>query len=229
MGRYSGDERKAKSEGRTAEVRYDVGVNDVTAFILAGGRSSRMGTDKALLAFGGKSLLERALHTAAAVADAVFIVGPREPYGRYGDVVEDVFPDCGPLGGIHAALCRTQTELNLMLSVDTPLMSSDFLAWLVEQARASSELIVVPEALGGPQPLAAVYRRSLQAMAEQALKNGDYKIGHLFPLAPTRYISEVEVRAAGFSPMIFRNANTSEEYEDLIQEAEGLRVRGSSE
>ncbi len=144
---------------------------------------------------------------------------------RYGDVIEDVFPDCGPLGGIHAALSITQTDLNLMLSVDTPLMSSDFLAWLLEQARASQELIVVPEALGGLQPLAAVYRRPLRAVAEQALKNGDYKIGHLFSLAPTRYISEAEIRAAGFSPMVFRNVNTAEEYEDLVQKEEAMRLK----
>jgi|NGEPerStandDraft_6_1074524.scaffolds.fasta_scaffold94132_2 molybdopterin-guanine dinucleotide biosynthesis protein A len=210
-----------------AELRYDVGVDDVTAFILAGGRSSRMGTDKALLPLGRQTLLERALHTAAMVANTVFIAGPRERYARYGNVVEDVFPDCGPLGGIHAALWVTQTELNLMLSVDTPLMGPDFLAWLLEQARASSELIVVPEALGGLQPLGAVYRRPLRAVAEQALKRGDYKIDHLFPLAPTRYISEAEIRAAGFSPLVFRNVNTSEEYEDLVQKEDALRVRGT--
>ena len=111
------EKRRANSEQRTAnrEVRYDVGVDDVTAFILAGGRSSRMGSDKALLTVGKQTLLERALHTAAAVANTVFIAGPRDRYAQYGEVVEDVFPDCGPLGGIHAALCITQTELNLML------------------------------------------------------------------------------------------------------------------
>ena len=118
-----------------------------------------MGTDKALLSFGDADLLERALRTAATVANTVCIVGPRERYARYGDVVEDVFPGCGPLGGIHAALSITQTDLNLMLSVDTPLMTPDFLAWLLQQARASRELIVVPEALGGLQPL----RRSLSS------------------------------------------------------------------
>ena len=90
-----------------------------------------MGTDKALLSLGKQTLLERALDAAAIVANTVFIVGPRERYSRYGNVVEDVFPDCGPLGGIHAALCITQTELNLMLSVDTHMMGPDFLAWLL--------------------------------------------------------------------------------------------------
>ncbi len=188
-----------------------------------------MGSDKALLVVGNQTLLERALHTAAAVAKTVFIAGPRDRYARYGDVVEDVFSDCGPLGGIHAALCITKTELNLILAVDTPLVGPDFLAWLLEQARASSELVVVPEALGGLQPLAAVYHRSVRDVAEQALRRGDYKIGHLFSLAPTRSVSETEIRAAGFSPMLFRNVNTFEEYEDLVQKEDALRVRGNAE
>ncbi|MFZ0912982.1 MAG: molybdenum cofactor guanylyltransferase [Candidatus Korobacteraceae bacterium] len=221
----------ASSEKRMAnsEVRYDVGVDDVTAFILAGGRSSRMGSDKALLTVGNQTLLERALHTAAAVANTVFIAGPRDRYAQYGDVVEDVFPDCGPLGGIHAGLGITQTELNLMLAVDTPSIGPSFLAWLLEQARASSQLAVVPEALGGLQPLAAVYHRSLRDVAEQALKRGDYKIGHLFSLAPTRYISETDIRAAGFSPILFRNVNTFEEYEDLVRKEGALRVGGNAQ
>jgi molybdenum cofactor guanylyltransferase len=208
---------------------YDVGVDDVTAFILAGGRSSRMGSDKALLTVGKQTLLERALRIAAAVADTVLIAGPRARYGQYGQVVEDIFPDCGPLGGIHAALCITKTELNLMLSVDTPSIGADFLTWLLQQARASRELAVVPEALGGLQPLAAVYHRSLRAMAAEALKRGDYKIDHLFSLAPTRYLSEAEICAAGFSPMLFRNVNTLEEYGDLVRKENTLRVRGNAE
>src|ERR1017187_9503376 len=146
---------------RPAPFTLDMRELDVTAFILAGGRSTRMGSDKALLTVGKQTLLERALQTAAAVANQVFIAGPRDRYAQYGDVVEDIFPDCGPLGGIHAALCITKTDLNLMLSVDTPSIGPDFLAWLLQQARTSSELVVVPEALGGLQPLAAVYHRQI--------------------------------------------------------------------
>ena len=214
----------AKSEESLA-LRYDVVVTDVTSFILAGGRSSRMGTDKALLSFGNQTLLERALRTAAKVTDAISIVGPRERYARYGEVVEDIFPDCGPLGGIHAALSATQTDMNLMLSVDMPGMEAAFLSWLLEQARQAAELIVVPETSDGLQPLAAVYRRPLRAVVEQALKSGQYKINNLFPLVPTRYISETQIRAAGFSPAVFRNVNTFAEYQDLLRDS--LQVKGS--
>jgi molybdopterin-guanine dinucleotide biosynthesis protein A len=185
-----------------------------------------MGFDKALLSFRSQTLLARALEMVAAVAGKVFIVGPRERYALYGDVVEDVYAGCGPLSGIHAALYATETDLNLILSVDMPLMTTEFLGWLLEQARSASELILVPDALGGQQPLCAVYRRPLLAVAEQALKSGDYKIGHLFPLVPTRYIPEAEICEAGFSPEIFRNVNTAEEYEALVRDEGAALAKG---
>jgi len=97
---------------------------------------------------------------------------------------------------------------------------------VLERAGEAPELIVVPDALGGQQPLCAVYRRSLLSLIEQALQNGDYKIGHLFSHAPTRYIAEGEMRKAGFSPEIFRNVNTAEEYASLLQDARLAPRRG---
>jgi molybdenum cofactor guanylyltransferase len=190
-------------------------VEGVTVFILAGGRSTRMGSDKALLSLGGQTLLERALQTAAAVAERIVIVGPKQRYVAFGDVIEDVYAGCGPLGGIHAALAAANTDLNLMLSVDIPLMTADFLGWLVHRAKTAEAMIVVPDALGGPQPLCAIYRREVRSLAEQALQNGDYKIGRLFSRVPTRYIMEQEIVSSGFSADIFRNLNTRQEYDEL--------------
>jgi len=185
-----------------------------------------MGADKALLTFRDQTLLSRALKTAAGASGRVVIVGPRHRYAIYGEVVEDIYTGCGPLGGIHAALCATDTDLNLVLSVDMPLMTTEFLRWLVDQARKTSELIVVPDALGGQQPLCAVYRRPLYVLAEQALKDGEYKIGHLFERVPTRYISEAEIRKASFSTEVFRNVNTVEEYEALVRDVGAALVKG---
>jgi molybdenum cofactor guanylyltransferase len=184
-----------------------------------------MGSDKALLTIQDETLLTRALNTAAVVAGRVTIVGPRESYATYGEVIEDVYADCGPLGGIHAALSATATDLNLVLSVDMPLMTAQFLGWLLERARKASEWMVVPDALGGQQPLCAVYRRPVQGLAEQALKQGDYKIGHMFSRAPTLFISETEMCDAGFSPEIFRNVNTAEEYEALVRDRAAILTK----
>ncbi len=196
----------AKSEERKANSAL------LTAFVLAGGRSSRMGADKALLSIDSQTLLQRALQTAAAVTENVYIVGARERYASFGEVIEDIHPGCGPLGGIHAALTATGTDLNLILSVDMPLMTREFLSWLVQQAGQTKELIVVPNAAGGLQPLCATYHRTVAEIAGRALLEGDYKVGHLFARAPTHIIAEEEIIAAGFSPEIFQNINTPEEY-----------------
>jgi molybdopterin-guanine dinucleotide biosynthesis protein A len=183
-----------------------------------------MGTNKALLPFGGESLLELALRKTKAICATPVIVGERERYAAYGHVVEDKFPGCGPLGGIHAALCTTQTDLNLILSVDMPLMKSDFLLWLMRTAADGTELAVVPEAGGRPQPLCAVYRRGIRPAIEEALKAGDFKVNRIFRLVPIRFISEHEIRLADFSVDMFSNVNTPEEYETAIRQASRISL-----
>lgn len=173
-----------------------------------------MGSDKAMLPFDGLTLLERARQSALVLGCGVFIVGPKERYETFGAVVEDIYKDCGPLSGIHAALSASQTELNIMLSVDMPLMNPQFLLWLLAEATSAREQILVPDVLG-LQPLCAVYRREVRRSAEQLLKRGEYKISKLFSAVPTRYISEREVGGAGFSAEMFRNINTRVEYEQL--------------
>ena len=97
---------------------------DIAAFILAGGKSTRMGTDKAFVTLDGRTLLARVLEVAHSVTRDVRIVGDAAKYAVFAPVVEDVFRDCGPLGGIHAALRASQAELNLILAVDVPFVSS---------------------------------------------------------------------------------------------------------
>jgi len=194
-------------------------VENVSAFVLAGGKSSRMGSDKALLSVGEQTLLTQALRTASAVATTVRISGSKERYGKSGEVVEDIYEDCGPLGGIHASLSATSTDLNLMLSVDMPRMTPQFLTWLLERASASPELIIVPDAAGGTQPLCAVYRRGALEAVSRALQAGEFKIGRLFEQVPTRVLTEQEIAGSGFSVTIFQNVNTPDEYKALVQDA----------
>src|SRR5260370_4266898 len=144
---------------------------DVTAFILAGGKSTRMGTDKAFLEYQGRTLLARALDLARSVTSEVRIVGSPQKFVPFAAVVEDLFRDCGPLGGIHAALLASRTQLNLMLAVDTPHISTALLQYLIHQAReAPDAAVVVPRAGGGWQPLCAVYRLEFATTAENALR-----------------------------------------------------------
>lgn len=198
---------------------YDPLVKDVATFILAGGRSARMGRDKALLVFRGKTLLERAIATAREVGDTVAIVGARERYSEFGfAMVEDEFQECGPLGGIHAALGASGSEWNVLLSVDTPMVTAEFLRYLVTRAQAQPDaLAIVPDADGGIQGTCAVYRRSLRAVAGQQLKRGKYKIADTLALVRVEYVEENEMRDAGFDPAMFVNVNTPEEFARITE------------
>ena len=187
---------------------------DVTAFILAGGKSTRMGADKAFLEFDGRTLLARVLDLAHSVTADVRIVGSQEKFAAYAPVVEDLFRDCGPLGGIQAALRASQTKFNLILAVDMPFLSREFLQYLISQARNAPEaVVVVPLADGRRQPLCAVYRLEFAPVAESALRAGQYRINRLFDQVRTWAIGPDELAGANFSPDIFRNLNTPEDVE----------------
>ena len=185
---------------------------EVAAFILAGGNSTRMGSDKAFAPLNGRTLLARMLETARSLTSNVRIIGNSAKYGAFAPVVEDIFPGCGPLGGIHAALRSSATDLNLILAVDTPFVSLALLQFLLTRSRNSPGAIVtVAQANGGFQPLCAVYRRQFAEVAEQALRAGRHKIDALFDPASTQIIGEDELESAGFSPNVFRNLNTPDD------------------
>jgi molybdenum cofactor guanylyltransferase len=185
---------------------------DLTAFILAGGKSTRMGADKAFVILDGRTLLARALELSRSVTVDVRIVGDPAKFATFAPVVEDIFPNCGPLGGIHAALRSSQTELNLMLAVDIPFASAALLQYLIDRARqAASATVTVAHAGGNLQPLCAIYRRNFADAAENSLRAAHYKIDKLFEVTSTQTITEENLEAAGFPPTVFRNLNTREE------------------
>ena len=195
--------------------RIMTAMQGVSVFILAGGRSTRMGRDKALLRLGGKTLLEHAIAVARELTEQVKIVGARERYVDSGvEVVEDEFQHCGPLAGIHAALGASDTEVNVVVAVDTPMVTAEFLRYLVKRAEAEPDaLATVPNADGGVQGTCAVYRRTFRHVAAQQLTQGKYRITESLAMVRVQYVAESEIREAGFDPAkIFANLNTPEQF-----------------
>jgi molybdenum cofactor guanylyltransferase len=195
-------------------------VDDLAGFVLVGGRSRRMGRDKAFLEIQGGTLLERALATLRAVTPDVGIVGPEASFTAYGRTVDDVYRERGPLGAIHAALCASAKEWNLVMAVDLPRVTPRLLGFLSEQARASGCVVTVPRAAGRLQPLCAVYRKEFTAVAAAALEQGHNRIDRLFELCAVRVIEERELREAGFDAAMFTNVNTPAELDELRRELE---------
>lgn len=180
-------------------------------FVLAGGKSSRLGVEKAFLDFDGRTLLELAIDAMQGICNEVTIVGDPAKFATYGAVVADRYRNCGPLGGIHGALLQSSAELNLMLAVDMPFVSRKLLALLLETAAASEAIVVVPRTAMGFQPLCAVYRREFAAAAESALGAGSYKIDAVFKEVAIRVVGEEELMRAGFTDRAFFNINTEDD------------------
>jgi molybdopterin-guanine dinucleotide biosynthesis protein A len=167
--------------------------NEVSGFVLAGGASRRMGFDKASLPFGSERMVDR-------------------------QVYEDEIPGQGPLGGIHTGLRRARTEFSLFLSCDMPLMEERFLRYLCEQALASrASATLPPPGAKGRYPLCAVLRRRVLWRVRSRLASGQNQVGRFFSSFQRRTISKVEFARAGFSPRIFCNLNTPEEYKRARQ------------
>ena len=179
-----------------------------------------MGTNKAFLDFNGQTLLDRALATLSAACGAVTLVGDPRTFTGRGPALADIFPGCGPLAGIHAALSHSTADLNLMLAVDMPFASPELLKLLLaiaENAESKGDqgnlasVVTIPRTSRGLQPLCAVYRPAFAPIAEQALRAGNYKIEAAFANVRLQVIDETELAAAGFSDKSFFNVNTPED------------------
>lgn len=151
-------------------------------FVLAGGRSSRMGEDKALLPFRGSPLLCYVTEAVRSAAGSVTVVGPRERYASLGyTVVEDEIPGLGPLGGIFTALRMSTADFNLVVACDMPGVTGPFLRELLEAAESRDAACLVPvPAEGRKYPVCAVYHRRVLPIVEDAIRSKQLKIQDLF-------------------------------------------------
>lgn len=147
-------------------------------FLLAGGRSSRMGSNKALLPFKGKTLIEHIAAEVSTVTHDVTLIGDSRLYVNFGyPIIQDIFVRCGPLSGIHAALHHSTAERNLIVACDMPEITAEFLSGLIERAEQGSAEVVLPVGPSGlPEPLCAVYHARALPVIEQALRRGVRKV-----------------------------------------------------
>jgi len=179
-----------------------------SGFVLAGGRSTRMGRNKALLPFRGMTLLE---HVAGIVRDAVgsvTLIGDPAQLGHLGlTAVPDQLPGCGPAGGIYTALAMTNTHWNLIVGCDMPALARDILIALVSRASAAPlaiNCIAVAGANGEPEPLCAVYHRRCLAAVARAIGENRLKMKDL--------VTELGTELMPVDPAAVANVNTPDEW-----------------
>ncbi|MEZ5147158.1 MAG: molybdenum cofactor guanylyltransferase [Bacteroidales bacterium] len=147
----------------------------ITGIILAGGKSSRMGKDKGFCTIDEKPLIRYAIETLSEVCDSI-IIGTNNPaYDQFGfPVVPDKISGKGPVAGIFSCLNESKTADNFILSCDMPLMTSDFVKFVVSK-KADYE-VVIPVFNGMAEPLCAYYHKNITSPLKAQIKAGVYKI-----------------------------------------------------
>ncbi|HLL15836.1 MAG TPA: molybdenum cofactor guanylyltransferase [Pyrinomonadaceae bacterium] len=190
-------------------------MSDAEGFILAGGASSRMGTDKAQLRLGGRSFTERAAEALGAIATRISIVSARpESAGLNLPVVEDIYRDCGALGGLHAALSACRAPWAAVVSCDLPFVTGELFARLGGLRTEDAAAIVPRQPDGRPQPLCAFYSpaRCLELVA-RLLREGERRPRVLLQQARTRWVVPAELADLQDAELFFLNVNTPADYE----------------
>jgi molybdopterin-guanine dinucleotide biosynthesis protein A len=181
----------------------------LTAIILAGGKSSRMGTDKALLKLGDKNMLETVIKNCKPVCNSIIISSNHINHSSFGyPVVQDEISNCGPIGGIYTCLKQSATDWNFIISVDTPFVTGEFIRFIAGEAENCD--VAVPVHSGSQEPLIAVYSKKILPVIEHQIERRQFRIHELIKLAKCKLINtDSWVKNM---PLLFKNLNRPEDF-----------------
>ena len=146
-------------------------ADDAVGFVLAGGQSNRMGTDKALIELNGEPLVAHALNILRSARLTATIAGARSDLSQYAPLIDDA--GLGPLGGICAALASTSAEFAVFLSIDMPLLPPSFISVLLQHARLTQSAVTVPSVNGFAQTFPAVIKGAVFPALEFEMNSGN--------------------------------------------------------
>ena len=150
-------------------------MENVTGIILAGGKSSRMGTDKGLMDLNGMAMIEHVLNASNPVCTQITIVTNNPAYTVFGyELIEDEQLNYGPVIGILSGLRQSKTDKNLVLSCDVPYVTSELLIGLIQSSNNINA--VVAKSANGMHPLIGVYNKNCIPIFEQAVKNKEHRL-----------------------------------------------------
>lgn len=214
----------------------------VHAFIQAGGRSSRMGTDKAWLEINGRPMIERVLAAAQPVAASISIVinSTNPNADRYRELAAkwnarllfDLHDHKGPLGGIHTALKACgENESALILACDMPFLTSEFLSflWQCHQSANQQSITVATDQEGRLQPLAAIYSQACLSAMEEMLATNRLKVDRLFEQMPTQTVSFEEIVSLAGAEFLFQNMNSNRDLQLAIAKTQAEKFQRALE
>lgn len=185
----------------------------LAGIILTGGRSRRLGMDKATLTFAGRPLALRVAEVLQQFTSSLWLVTNYPVlHAVLGlPLLLDLYPGRGALGGLLTAMILTQADYFLLAPCDTPFLQPTFLAGLVAEIRHRQWLAVISQSSRGLEPLPGLYHRSLQPRLEKQLRQGDLRLRQLLSGSQTRLLTPAEVQAHDPEELSFFNLNTPED------------------
>ena len=188
-----------------------------TAIILAGGKSTRMGEDKAFLPFGDRPLLRRVVDELRPhFDDLILVTNHPQQHMDLEDIrlVSDVEPGQGPLGGIFTGLLASRGRHNLVVGCDYPFLNHLLLDYL--WSLRSWGDVVVPLTHEALAPICAIYDRRVLPILNEALESGERSVMGLFPRLKVHYVREDELLPYDPTLLSFQNVNTPEDYRQAL-------------
>jgi len=192
--------------------RLRINIMQLQAFILAGGQSRRMGTDKSQLQLQNQTFTDRIAETLLAITDSVVLVGARHDNPALRSVA-DVYPGWGALGGLHAALSACATEWAVVVACDLPFVTAELFNYL-GSLRPGHDAVVPVQPDGRPQPLSALYRIDpCLERATELIEAGQRRPLDLLQLVNTRWVPFNELMNLDQAERFFVNINTPEDYD----------------
>ncbi|MGO4773356.1 molybdenum cofactor guanylyltransferase [Flavobacterium sp. W22_SRS_FK3] len=185
-------------------------MKKLTAFILCGGKSSRMQSEKGLVLFQEKPFIEHIIQAILPVTEHIQLVTNTEdydylPYQKIADIVNDK----GPLGGIFTALTNSETEFNLILSCDIPLISSELLTELISKHNQEAHIAIFATE-SRVHPLIGIYSKALLPVIKETIENDDLKMMNFLAKVPHQII---KIEESENFPLT--NINSADELNDL--------------
>jgi molybdopterin-guanine dinucleotide biosynthesis protein A len=191
-------------------------IQDITGVILAGGQSSRFGSNKALAIWHGKFLIQHVRDTLAAVFnDCLLVTNTPEQYEFLNmPMIKDRYQNMGPLAGIHAALRHTGKPWIFVMGCDMPAVTPEVITFLCDFAKEEFDA-VIPWHEKGPEPLCGLYRKTALATIELQLQNKKAQAQELLEKLSVRKVIEEEMQAVTGDLQVFYNVNCEQDLDSL--------------
>jgi len=205
-------------------------MQKASAIILAGGKNSRIGRNKALIRLPtGETILQSIINILQRIfPEIILVTNQKESYLSYESdrklnlyVVEDLIKECGPLGGIFTGLCYSVSKYNFVVACDMPFIQPDLIRLLLEKSRTHD--VVIPEVDGEMEPLFALYSKGCIPIMWEHLQKQNYKIREVLSKLQVKKIGEEEIDRVDPEHLSFFNINTEED----LRRAESLKLKKS--